>query len=54
MKNSQFLNILKENLRFCEKVLNILSKFKRIFKEKFRKFEKYAFVGGSGGGAPRS
>ena len=39
-----FLKIVKEILRFFEKVFKILSKFSRKFREQFRKLWKYAFV----------
>ena len=50
MKNLYFLKILR---KFCE-FLKILSKFSQKFREKFRKFSKYGFVRGSGGGAPEA
>ena len=35
-------------MRFFENVLKIVAKFSLKFREKFRKFWKYAFVGDSG------
>ena len=42
--------------KFCDflKIFEIFSKFTRKFREKFRKFWKYAFVGGSGAKPPEA
>ena len=52
MKIYNFLKMLKKILLFFEKCLEILTKLSQKFREKFRIFWRYAFVVGSGGGAP--
>ena len=54
LKNQwKFYNSWKFFRKFCD-FLKMLSKFSRQFREKYRQFCKCGFVGGSGGGAPRS
>ena len=53
-KNYIFGKFFKEILRFFENVVNILSKFSRKFREKFRKFWKYGFIWVRGADPPEA
>ena len=54
MKILEFFENLNLNFAIFWKFFKILSKISRKFRENFRKFWKYGFEGGSGGGDPEA